>query len=617
MQHEIEKLNKAGQGLIQSAAPGVNTQSLESDMDAMNDKWSELNARMSEQERKLDSALLQSGKYKDALQSLASWLSETEDLVSSQKQPSADYKIIKTQLQEHKFLQKMLTDRADSIRTVQAIGAELLKAADEGERHQIEEELSDLMDRWDKLREAAQDRHNALEDAMVVAREFHDKQDPFLEWLEEAERRSASMDHVGTDVGKIEEQINEQHALNEDIGDHKPLLDDLIIIGHELMKHVSTDDVLLLQEKLDEHKDRYNDLSGKGHDRLTTMEEAFPLAEEFQETHQKLLDWVAKIEPELRHKEPTGPEAEEFVDRLQRELDVCKPLIEALNEQGPQLASLSPGEAGSKVDDMLAKDNKKYSAIADQVKRRADKINLQRSKSMEVIHAIDDLIEWFGETEEKIRSAESISSDPEELRKQLRDHKTTYDDINSQKGKARDAISAAKRLRRESSMDDDPVIKDKMDELKMASDQVAALSADRLSILEQAVPLAAHFHDTHDDLQKWFVEAEEEVRQLDTPTVNAEQIKQQQDNVKVLKQNIGDHKPNLDQLNKTGAALLKLVGQNDANALQDLLDDDNIRFDGIKNGIRERSNSLEEALQQTSEVWMYMYPTVTRLLIIA
>lgn len=70
----------------------------------------------------------------------------------------------------------------------------------------------------------------------------------------------------------------------------------------------------------------------------------------------------------------------------------------------------------------------------------------------------------------------------------------------------------------------------------------------------------------------------------------------------VIKHNIADHKPLLDRLNKTGSALLKLVDDDEAERLQELLDNDNARFEIIKNDVRERANSLDEALQETSEV---------------
>ncbi len=70
----------------------------------------------------------------------------------------------------------------------------------------------------------------------------------------------------------------------------------------------------------------------------------------------------------------------------------------------------------------------------------------------------------------------------------------------------------------------------------------------------------------------------------------------------VLKQEVADQKPSVDRLNKTGAALLKLIGDEESAHLQDQLEDDNNRFDQIKNGLRERSNTLDEAFQETSEV---------------
>lgn len=72
-----------------------------------------------------------------------------------------------------------------------------------------------------------------------------------------------------------------------------------------------------------------------------------------------------------------------------------------------------------------------------------------------------------------------------------------------------------------------------MDELKHEADLVSKFSADRLSILEQAVPLAAHLSETHSDLLTWFDEIETEMKEPDTPAINSDQIKEQQDMMKV------------------------------------------------------------------------------------
>jgi len=99
---QVADCNKKGQALIQSAAGGVNTTQLEKDLERMMDKWNQLKEKMNERDRRLDVGLLQSGKFQEALDGLAKWLSDTEEMVANQKPPSADYKVVKAQLQEQK-----------------------------------------------------------------------------------------------------------------------------------------------------------------------------------------------------------------------------------------------------------------------------------------------------------------------------------------------------------------------------------------------------------------------------------------------------------------------------------------------------------------------------------
>lgn len=68
-----------------------------------------------------------------------------------------------------------------------------------------------------------------------------------------------------------------------------------------------------LDKKTTTYQNRFLDLQNKVSDSAEQMEEALPLAKNFNEAHAKFLDWVLKIEPQLRAKEATGPEAFEQV----------------------------------------------------------------------------------------------------------------------------------------------------------------------------------------------------------------------------------------------------------------------------------------------------------------
>ena len=111
---------------------------------------------MNERDRRLDVALLQSGKFKEALAGLSKWLSDTEEMVANQKPPSSDYKVVKAQLQEQKFLKKMLLDRQHSMSSLSSLGKEVANHCEPSERAAIEKQLHDLMKRFDALTDGAE-----------------------------------------------------------------------------------------------------------------------------------------------------------------------------------------------------------------------------------------------------------------------------------------------------------------------------------------------------------------------------------------------------------------------------------------------------------------------------
>ena len=175
---------------------------------------------------------------------------------------------------------------------------------------------------------------------------------------------------------------------------------------------------------------------------------------------------------------------------------------------------------------------------------------------------VDELLEWFREAEGQLQEAEPPSCDHEIIRIQLKEHRALTDDISSQKGRVRDVLAAAKKVRilvckkplqqdylssfnkttsrtflcfifqllREAPQTEDSLIlREKMDDLKETMENVSRLAADRLSILEQALPLAEHFFETHNDLSNWLDEMEQTAMVMDSPGLRADQILKQQE----------------------------------------------------------------------------------------
>ncbi|XP_043207067.1 microtubule-actin cross-linking factor 1-like isoform X6 [Amphibalanus amphitrite] len=706
----VDSCNRSGQSLVQSAAAGVNTSSLEGDLEKMNDLWNELKERIHNRERALDVGLLQSGKFREALEGLLQWLADTEDLVAHQKPPSADYKVVKAQVQEQRFLQKLLLDRQGSVSSLFDMGREIAKNCAPAERAEIEGQLRELTERFDALTGQAAERMQQLEDAMKVAKEYQDKNGPLVEWLEKMEKKLKDMETIPTDEDKIQRRIKDHDALHRDIvkrggdfdelaniatvlmelvGDdeaaaladrlqevteqYTKLVDDsealgrrlqdagkqlraLVLnyedflvwmdemeqrlnkykvlsvhvdrlheqmeeltdlseevdnhrepeqelqdIGADLMRHISSDEALQLKDKLDSISHRYSDLETKAAALLKNAQEVLPLVHAFHKAHTSLNDWLVDTEQTLLAVD-TLPSPDETVEHLEQQVQEYKPVLDQVNQAGPQLCQISPGEGAQTIESLVTRDNRRFEAIVEQVQRKAERLRLTKQKNIEIVGDIDELLDWFREVETQIKEAEPPSSDPEVIRIQLKEHKALYDDVSSQKGRVRDVISTAKKLMRDAAQYDDVTeIREKVEDLKDTVDSVSKLSSDRLSSLEQALPLAEHFFETHLGISDWLDETEAEALRLDMPALRPDQVQRQLDRNKQLLQSIQDHRPLVDKLNKTGGALAKLCNDEEAQKVNDIIDTDNTRYNALRTSLRERQQALEEALQECSQ----------------
>ncbi|CAG5121103.1 unnamed protein product, partial [Candidula unifasciata] len=597
LQKELEHLNRSIQSLGQTTASGVSSGGLDEDLEALHERWSELSDKVSERERSLDKALLQSGKFKDALTSLMTWIAETEETIANQTPASPEFRVIKGQLQEQKLLQKMIDDRAASVAAVR--DSSMWSQLGEAERHQVIHELESLSQRWTAVTDSVAQRTKLLEKLSDVARQYQDVQEPVLAWLEQADKKFASLEPKSPDPGAIGQIIVELKHLQEEISTHESSVKELSVLGSQLQEFCRGETGTAVQAKIGDIHKQFGDLKIRVEDSLEQMEEALPLAQHFQEAHGKFMQWVASVEQEL--KEAHGTDTEQDIQALLRQLEAVQPYFEVINNEGAELAEATPNDAGLHVEETISRDIHKYDAVRQQIEKRAQKFQMSTQKSVECLKELDELLDWFGIGETKLSSLSPISTEPETLEQQLAEAKTFCVEIGNQKSRIRSAVTAGKKLLRDSSLGGDDIINNKIDLLKNKSDAVGAGAAERLGELEQTLPLAKSFHETHQDLVIWLEEIEPVLTELEVVTVDTQEVKKQQEMMKALKQDVADHKPVIDRLNRTGSALIQLVSPEAAQDVQEKLDEDNSRIEDVRSGVRERSNSIDMAMQQSAE----------------
>ncbi|KAM3930381.1 dystonin isoform 2-T2 [Leptodactylus fuscus] len=723
----LKEVNWLGQGLVQSAAKNTSTQNLEHDLEEVNTRWNTLNKKVAQRAAQLQEALLHCGRFQDALESILSWLTDTEELVASQKSPSAEYKVVKAQIQEQKLLQRLLDDRKPTIDVIKREGEKIAGSADHADKDKMLKQLSALERRWDELLKKAEIRNRQLDGILVVAKQFHDTLEPLSDWLSNTEKKLANSEPIGTQTPKLLEQIAQNKALQEDITAHNTILHQSLSIGQslkalssreekemvqekldlcqsrfmeiqekcsrrvellhqahcnaqifgddevelmnwltevhdklsklsvqdhstdvltrqhtellllqedillrkqnvdqaiqnglELLKHTTGDEVVVIQEKLDGIKSRYSDITKLSSDVSKVLEQALNLATKFHSTHDVLGRWLDKVEVQLNSYEIQDQNAEDINSIQQRKKELLveartnKELLDSLNEVSSSLLELVPWRARGGLDRMVTEANERYRSVSNTLTQMVEEIDAARLRSQQFEQAVSAESTWIEDTKNKMMALGHIRLEQDQTMAQLQVQKGFTMEILRHKDTIDELVKSGHEILSSFSEDEKQSTLDKLTNLMKSYDNICHLNAERNLQLERAVSLVNQFWETYEELWPWLIETEKVISELPPPALNYDTLREQQEEIRQLRELIAEHKPHIDKMNKTGPQLLELSPEEGFFIQEKYITADTLYSD-IKEVVKKRAIALDEAISQSSQFHDKIDPTLESL----
>ncbi|XP_023266298.1 microtubule-actin cross-linking factor 1-like [Seriola lalandi dorsalis] len=216
------------------------------------------------------------------LDALLTWVCEIEELTANQKPPSSEVKVVKAQLQEQKLLQRLLTDRQNSMDSMMLEGPRLVEAhpAEEGEQAKVK--LSTLKQKWEALQLEAEQRRASLELILPRAQLFQEGVDSLQQWLISVEQTLAELRNAERVMLHLSDATDRAKVVNLT----------LFVINSE-------EEAQQVQEKTDALRIRCSVLSLSSLDVLQRLEQALEASSRCTSSQEDLHLWLGRIEREL------------------------------------------------------------------------------------------------------------------------------------------------------------------------------------------------------------------------------------------------------------------------------------------------------------------------------
>ncbi|XP_044109274.1 dystonin isoform X19 [Neovison vison] len=609
LQVKQQDVNWLGQGLIQSAAKSTSTQGLEHDLDDVNARWKTLNKKVAQRAAQLQEALLHCGRFQDALESLLSWMLDTEELVANQKPPSAEFKVVKAQIQEQKLLQRLLDDRKSTVEVIKREGEKIAATAEPADKVKILKQLSLLDSRWEALLNKAEMRNRQLEGISVVAQQFHETLEPLNEWLTTIEKRLANCEPIGTQASKLEEQIAQHKALEDDIIHHNKHLHQAVSIGQSLKVLSSREDKDMVQNKLDSSQVWYIEIQEKSHSRSELLQQALCNAKIFGEDEVELMTWLNEVHDKLSKLSVQDYSTEGLWKQqselrvLQEDILLRKQNVDQALLNGLELLKQTTGDEVLIIQDKLEAIKVRYKDITklstDVAKTLEQALQLARR-----LHSTrEELCAWLDRVEVELLSYETqvLTGDAasqaqarqKELKKEAKNSKALLDSLNEVSSALLELVPWRAREGLEKMVAEDN------ERYRLVSDTITQ----KVEEIDAAILRSQQFDQAADAELSWIAETEKKLMSLGDIRLEQEQTSAQLQLQKTFTMEILRHKDIIDELVKSGHKIMATCSEEEKQSMKKKLDKVLKNYDAICQVNSERYLQLERAQSLVNQFW--------------
>ncbi|XP_037986562.1 utrophin isoform X4 [Motacilla alba alba] len=303
-------------------------------MEKLKNQWDSTQHSVEVRQQQLRHMLADSLQWHEQRQDMEHLMEQCETRLRALLQ--APKEMLAKQMAESKLLVQDLHRGDITVAAFNDLSNKLLREYRDDDSRKVKETTDQMNTCWVNLNQRAVDRQNFLETEMKTVQASHKDLESFLKWIQEAETTvnvladASERENTAQDSIYVRELRKQMQDIQAEIDAHNDIFKSIDGNRQKMVKALgNSEEAALLQHRLDDMNQRWNDLKAKSANIRAHLEASAEKWNRLLTSLEELIKWLNAKDEELKKQMPVGGD----VPTLQQQYDHCKALRRELKEK--------------------------------------------------------------------------------------------------------------------------------------------------------------------------------------------------------------------------------------------------------------------------------------------